>query len=95
MSCETPKLELPSKEDFGTFTAKYRFGFTFEGHEKYEELGRNRNDTDEGNAFSVEIEVVELPVVKEQHWPKYDPTKKEVLDLKVSKWTHALVKSLK
>eukprot|EP00914_Ancora_sagittata_P031359 GHVO01063385.1.p1 GENE.GHVO01063385.1~~GHVO01063385.1.p1 ORF type:complete len:242 (+),score=16.47 GHVO01063385.1:73-798(+) len=93
MSCETPALSLPSKEEFGSFTAKFRFGFLFEGHEEYEELDGNANDTDEANSFSVEIEIVELPSVEEQHWPPYDPAKREVLNLEVSKTIPVVMES--
>ncbi|ELU04248.1 hypothetical protein CAPTEDRAFT_186887 [Capitella teleta] len=34
MTCKTPKLQLPSSKEFGSFKAEYRFGFIFDGFEE-------------------------------------------------------------
>ena len=83
MKCKTPALELPSSEDFKSFTAEYQFGFIFEGIEQSQiqlPVDATQNET---NVFTVEIKVVDLPPVREQHWHDYDSVKNEVLDLEV------------
>eukprot|EP00914_Ancora_sagittata_P015340 GHVO01030257.1.p1 GENE.GHVO01030257.1~~GHVO01030257.1.p1 ORF type:complete len:260 (-),score=12.83 GHVO01030257.1:303-1082(-) len=85
MSCVTPALQLPSKEDFGPISANYRFGFTFVGYEEYEEYEEIERDTNDTSSFSIEIKIMELPTVEEQHWLNYDATKGETLDFKVRK----------
>ncbi|ELU03750.1 hypothetical protein CAPTEDRAFT_185172 [Capitella teleta] len=72
MACTTPKLELPPKDDFGSFTAEYRFGFIFEGFEEMEEMEESTNDT--RTSISVEVNIVELPPIAEHHWSPYDVT---------------------
>ena len=83
MKCKTPALELPSSEHFKSFTAEYEFGFIFKGIEQSQielPVDATHNET---KVFTVEIKVVDLPPVREQHWHDYDSVKKEVLDLKV------------
>eukprot|EP00914_Ancora_sagittata_P017807 GHVO01035070.1.p1 GENE.GHVO01035070.1~~GHVO01035070.1.p1 ORF type:complete len:246 (-),score=16.16 GHVO01035070.1:79-816(-) len=92
MACETPKLQLPSKEKLSSdyCIAKFRLVFTFKENKDAEELDRAVTIT-----FSAQIEVVELPAVEEQQWSPYDPVKREALSLKVSKVIHAVTESQK
>ncbi|ELU09084.1 hypothetical protein CAPTEDRAFT_200088 [Capitella teleta] len=82
MTCKTPELQLPSSKEFGSFKAEYRFGFIFDGFQEAHDV--------EGNITSeitVEITVVELHSISEHHWPPYDATKRQPLNIEIS-WGH-------
>jgi hypothetical protein len=77
LSCKTPELRLPSKEDFGNFTAEFKVGFEFDAFDEYKELDEERHN------ISLKITVFELPPIERHFWPPCDPSKKEVLILEV------------
>ena len=77
MACATPKLHLPSVEEFGNYTAEYRFGFLLDGVEEFKEI------TEEKHNISIVVKVIRLSTVEVHTWPPYDPSKGEPLELKV------------
>ncbi|ELU12579.1 hypothetical protein CAPTEDRAFT_201627 [Capitella teleta] len=81
MSCITPRLQLPSVDEFGSFKVGYRFGFIFDGLE-YDQGSSKENDvTRVTTSTTIEISIVELPWIKDHNWSPYDETKKESLEL--------------
>jgi hypothetical protein len=77
VDCKTPKLHLPSEEDFGNFTANFTIGFIFDDYDEYEELDEERHN------ISVKMTFVELPSIDRHSWPAYDSSKGDALTLEV------------
>ena len=77
MACTTPELILPSVEEYGNFTAEYRFGFILDGVEEYREISKEKHN------ISIVVEVVHLSTVEVHNWPPYDSSSGEPLELKV------------
>ena len=77
MVCKTPRLSLPSIEQFGIFTVQFRFAFILDGFDKYANANEQANNISDG------ITVVKLSKIGEHQWPPYDPTTGGPLELQV------------
>ena len=77
MKCITPRLTLPSDDEFGNITAAFRIGFALDGVEEYRELD------EEKHSISTQVTILHPLLVKQQEWSDYDESEQEPLALEV------------
>ena len=70
-------------EEFGNFSAVYRFGFILDGVEEYKEISQEEHN------ISIVVNVVRLPTIQQHSWPPYDSSSGRPLELKVLLFVHA------
>jgi hypothetical protein len=78
MTCITPKLQLPSAEEFGNYTVDFEIGFELDGYEKYRKIDEKKHN------ISGRFDVVRLSDIRKHSWPRYDSSSKEPLELEVN-----------